>query len=177
MQNNSFNKITYFSYKKFNNVPCKTYFFDSWSGYSHPVKLQNPLSYSETQDPTRSVYYEASFMDKDDAINLFIFLEKIELTRVFIPLKEDLAGNPKNHYYLVKFANNTANVGKKVDLSDTINHKEYLRIKFNENRKMELCELVRKIFSYSYEYRYDQKGLLKQVIIINSEGAKRVLDY
>ena len=168
------NREVYERQKIINGVPYPTYFFATWSGYEHPVRPELPLIYAETQN--KRVYYEASFnMESDEP--LFIFFEKIELVREPFELADrDSVREEGDRYFLISRVNDTVVPGRKIRIEDTLDLNEYIHIEFDLDSKAQRSEIVRKKSFFSYEYKYDSNGLLKQVVVVNREG-RNVLEY
>lgn len=163
-----FKKITesvpteYRKQKKVNGVNLDTFFFKNWEGYSHPVSMYNPLRYEETQTRGDYSYYEAS-LDTSGQNPLLILVEKYFVRRGPVKLEiepTDRTGQ-KDVYYLFHKENNQIILKKQVSLDDTFNVTEYIHVALNDKGEPVKSELCRKEFWSSYEYIYDERGLLR----------------
>lgn len=158
--------------KKINGVLRDTYFFKTWGGYHHPIHMQKPLSYAETQKREGYAYYEAS-LDTSGNHPLLIFVEKFTLHREPIIVDENklTKGKAGDIYYLYRKQQNHVILDKEIELDDTFVLKEYVHVLQDTSGRVLKAELARKKFNYSYEYEYDEKGI-KRVTVRYPEDTK-----
>lgn len=156
-----------------NGTLRNTYFFERWVGYSHPVILDKPLSYTETQNRGNLGYMEAS-LNTSGKIPLIILVESYSVRRDSVEIDEKQLGKNQlgEAYYLFHKRDNRLILEKAVKLEDTFDSKEYLHITFNDKGNIIKSELVWKKWAYSYDYEYEDNGLLRKAIIKNTEGTK-----
>ncbi len=154
--------------KTINGTAYDTYYFETWSGYHHPINPKNPLTYPETQK--RSAYYEASYGTYGKEPRL-IFFEQIELLREAFPLKEKYWTKKAGDYYYViqKDKDGNLTLGKEIRIEETLDLKEYILILIEADGRIARSETVQKQPFYSYEYIYNPAGLLLKAIIKNPE--------
>lgn len=189
-QREEFIKELYMYEKTIDKTSFDVYFFGSWSSYAHPVTLQNPMSYPETQSKDRKVYYEA-FYSNTSKKQLFVRLEKIELVQTPSPLRY----KPQKegvHYYLKKSSHSDehsfgsgADTPKtdeeelnEVELKDTMRAATYYRVVFDNHGEAIERTKVTKEAMYSFDYKYSEDGALKEVVMNNREySAPKTITY
>lgn len=85
--------------KEINGVLRDTYFFATWDGYHHPIHMQKPLSYIETQHRKNGTgYYEAS-LDISGNEPLLIFVEQVIVFRELLSIKNTLKDRKEGSLY------------------------------------------------------------------------------
>lgn len=164
--------------KEINGIMRDTYFFFSWTGYDHPIKMTNPTSYMETQtiNQTSYAYYEAS-VETSQANPLLIFVEKFIIKRVELSIDENQLNKDKvgDLFYLSRKDGDKILLDRAIHLDETFQIYEYIHIVLDNKHKLIKSELVRKCFEWSYSYEYDKKGELLRVVMQDDTG-KTILE-
>jgi hypothetical protein len=158
--------------------PCTVYFFKRWAGYSHPVRPVEPLTH---EDALNLAGYCRVFLCGEGKMSRITFFQAIKTERAEVALATPPApAAPSARYFALTRAKDELGLGKEVSAAEATMLDELIRIPpRNEvqppgNRAR--IEIVTHSVGYSYEYKYDDAGVLKQVVITNPEG-RSVLDY
>ena len=151
-------------------VPCKVFFFSSWTSYSHPVQPMGPLYFEQAL--FREVFYRA-WMTSTKSPGQFVLFEKISSSRE--PAATVHADNPELlGFYRAKKEFDQTSIGASMPVSETIDQESYfVRLAGNPVASI----LVRQTLVLSYRYLYSPDGTLSEVRIRNPEGKISVLNY
>ena len=148
-------------------MPCKVYFFKSWGTYSHPVRPIDPMTY---EDALRREGFCRAWMCNTAQGKLFVYFEglqnKAEITNLSKKIQDD-----NMHFYALPADNQT--IGPEISAEETLQKKQFL-VAFPDDSDY-LVKLTQ--HGYNYEYKCDQSGALKQVIITSIDGRVNTLNY
>lgn len=156
--------------KIFEGLPCEVYFFKRWGTYSHPVTPIDPIDY-ETAIMREG--FCLAWMCKNGVDELFSKFQ----ARKNIITETDLAKPHKSQsveYYEMSSSGGKLEIGKKIDIDDTISLEKFL-ISLPDPGKYMLA--IEQNISYTYRYNYNNDGSLKKVVITNMLGEESTLDY
>lgn len=155
-------------------VLCDTYFFKDFTGYDHPLHMYGPLSYAETQN--RDFGYLEASLDTSGDNPLLILVESYFVKREPIIVERKQISNQTRGdvYYVFHRKGNQQILDKEVILDDTFGAKEYVHVFLDEKGNIVKSEIARKDFEWSYQYKYDERGLLIRRTTKRNDGYKAI---
>lgn len=173
---------------KLDGQEAQMHFFKSWTTYSHPVKLESPVSFEQVQD--LKVYYEGVF--RSDPLLMQVtkwmcsrrkwdegigeapdkpgsYFRECKRTKK----DESSAGTPSEENVETQWK---IVVGKSVRANEAALLDDYLFLYKGSDSKPLRVEYVHREKLYQYRYEYNEAGKLKRAYVENKLGTK-VLDF
>ncbi|HLA80923.1 MAG TPA: hypothetical protein VJP78_04715 [Thermoleophilia bacterium] len=152
--------------RTFRDQPCELYFFQSFSGYSHPVKPVKPLSWREAL--TRQGFCKA-YMCAAKFGPALVFFKGQSFDRSPVELSVPLRSNAvSERFFAVVREGESIALGKEIEPQRAVDSDEYLRAVFPQGTEaLHRVELVKIAAWYSYEYFYDEDAVIVKAIIRN----------
>jgi hypothetical protein len=159
--------------KQLEGAACEVYFFESWSGYSHPVRPVNPQTYEEA---IRKPGYYRAWLCQAGAESRFVMFEGIEQgSRPYLGrLPTDVADGTA--FFRVTGSDNEVQVGPALRLADVFDAQDYVSVTRTRD-SASVATLVHAKVRLRYRYRYDDNGALTLVEITNADGVVKELRY
>lgn len=151
-------------------LPCEVYFFKRWGTYSHPVTPIEPIEY---ETAVMRDGFCLAWMCKDGANELFTKFQVRTNNITETDLVKPYASQSVE-YYESSLNNGKLEIGRKINIDETIALKKFL-ISFPDSRNTMLAN--EQNISYTYRYIYNNDGSLKKVVITNMLGEENTLDY
>lgn len=149
-------------------VHCGVYFFKSWKTYSHPVTPVDPILLDEA---LRREWCYRGWMTLDGA-DRFVGFEKVRSIREPTQLDAGADRLPWPCGYLAQYVEDDLAVGPNRALGDLLYAHEYLVQTDPAERSL---VRVKQSIVYSYDYTYEPDGRLKEIVVTNAEGQRRVM--
>ena len=159
--------------RQLGQLTCEVYFFESWSGYGHPIKPEGPHMYEEAI--TMPQYYRAWLTNFGTERRLVLF-EGIK--QIMEPYSDSiLEGNPNvlSFWHAVQ-TDSGFRIGEKMTIEDVFDAQNYFRFPGSEFAGGKAL-LVRSIVRLRYRYHYHANGNLLRVEITNADGKVSSIDY
>lgn len=143
---------------------CEVYFFRGWSGYSHPVKPQDPI-YLEDAIAGPS-YYRVWMCGQGDE-KLFVKFQGISNHRQAVAtIKSEDKPNAPGVFELLEDRGGIR-VGPQFDIQQIDDHEVFL---YHSGNPEASFEKISPASTISYTYKYDDFGVLQTVTIVNFDG-------
>ena len=160
--------------RTFRGQPCEVYFFGTWTGYSHPVQPRKPLRFREAL--LLPAFYKA-YMSPAKFGPAFVFFKKQMYERAPIELRVPLHANGVAERFFTFIREGDSIVaGREIEAQDAVDSDEYLHAGFPPGvDAVRNVELVRVDDGYSYEYFYNDEGVLLKAVL-ESERRMTVLE-
>jgi len=152
---------------------CEVYFFESWSGYSHPVRPIHPQTYEEAI--RKLGYYRAWFCRAGGEARLAMF-EGIEQrsTAYLGRLPTDVAY--ETAYFRVTGTDDEAQLGPVLRPPEIFDVQDYVSVTRTPTSGP-VATLVHARARLRYRYHYGSNGALTRVEITNADGVVKELTY
>jgi hypothetical protein len=143
--------------------PCDVYFFESWSGYAHPVKPEKPLPYRAALK--RSGFCRAYLLPSPEGPLMVRFkCVRYARTRVSVDVPGLQTANVER-YFEVTRGKDDVRAGREMTASLAIEAEEFLSISPSQQGKSTYeAELAKIEHWYVYDYQYDRGELVRAVI-------------
>ena len=164
--------------KSFRGKEHDRYYFKGWTTYDHPVRPVGSLSYPQTQDPSYEGSYDEVIIDPSRELPLFVFMETFLVHRTpFVLPDSTRVSGAGEHYFAVLRSGEKTLIEKEVGIKGTVDLPEYLRVAVDDRGQIAVSEIVKKSPDGSTEYFYNERGLLRKVLMIKPDRSQSVLDY
>jgi hypothetical protein len=154
-------------------IPCEVYFFETWSGYSHPVRPEGPLEFERAM--MRAKHYRAWLSRQSDQ-RLFLQFEGIEQST------EPIAGAPRlekgetlRFFRAIRTDGGFA-IGEPMSHEEVFDATDYVRSVPGEGGNV-LNTLVHVRLALRFAYHYRPGGSLSKVLITNADGKTNTVEY
>ncbi len=154
-----------------NNQKCEVNFFKRWTGYSHPVKVVEPIDFAAAL--IRGNYQRAWTCEKNSK-SLFVLLERVEahgVKDVNIKLNSNIS-----FFHAEEVADGTHKVGRQITISETF-YLDYFYVEATEVNGQVGKFLIQQKTGGNFEYIYDSTGKFIKLRVTNDEGVVTELDY
>lgn len=156
---------------KQNNEKCEVNFFKRWTGYSHPVKVVDPIDFADAL--MRGNYQRAWTCERNSKV-LFILLERIEAQGMeSINIKQDT----KLSFFIADMVADVGYIaGSEITIAETF-HLDYFYVEATETNGHVGSFLIKQKLGGKFEYMYDVTGRFTKLRVTNDEGTVTELDY
>jgi hypothetical protein len=154
--------------KNIDGRECDIYFFQTWSSYAHPVKLNEPITFDEAQ--TLDAFYAGAFVVSDGRPMLLRATKWINHRREtrFERGRTD-AKSGHNYYHIELDDDDRILRCSRLSTEDAFSTEQLLHVVVDEAQSPIRAEIVRREFVYQYDYSYDKNGKLVRVVIKTPE--------
>ena len=170
-RNSGENMTNTVSAKNNNNEKCEVSFFKRWTGYSHPVRVIDPINFS---DALMRGNYQRAWICEKNSKELFVLLERVEaqgLNNINIKNDTDLS------FFLADVAVDGAyKLGREITIAETFYLASFY-VEATEASGHVGKFLIKQKLGGKFEYMYDSMGKLAKLRVTNDEGTITELDY
>jgi len=152
---------------------CDVYFFRSCSGYSHPQKLIQAMTY---ESAIMNVYHRA-WMCTEEGKQRFRLLELREVVRTpylgslppGVPVAED------EFFLLVPDERSGWMMARQIDADESVDEPRFLHVR--RYPESVLAEIVTVQTGYTFHYWYKPSGALAKLRVTNGDGNDNTMEF
>jgi len=153
---------------------CDLYFFRAWTGYAHPVRPRDPLTWREAL--AGAGHCQVTFCDPGDGPRIVV-VRSVGYQRVPWrgPTPPQAEGGADRYLEAVR-EGELVRAGKALGAAAAAETAEFLFFRWGEDGRLDRSELVSTPTWIRYGYTYGDGGKLRRVLIANPERTS-TLDY
>ena len=154
-----------------NNEKCEVNFFKRWAGYSHPVRMVDPIDFAEA---LKLGHYERAWTCERNSKTLFVLVEEMVLEGMQdVQIKKD---HRLSFFHAEETADGTHKAGRQMTISETF-YLDYFYVEATEVNGQVGKFLIQQKTGGNFEYIYDSTGKFIKLRVTNEEGVVTELDY